>query len=476
MDNSETRQRIMRALEARWRGGYAVGSIKPGYTRVPTTPATDREPARGPFRDQKNAKWTTVIWRAHEMIAAKDPPWVVAKYLAESGLPKSPRARLKEWTVENVIRFIRDPIYRGEELYKVRHNEKKFRLGKSVQVPTPPDQILRRQMPHLAHVPRWLWEASNRAIDERNTNKNAKNGKEHQLHGIPLDSRGAISQLFFCSICRAKMYRNPECYHCANSRSQPNLKRQGDQRCWNRCTPSTRTVHENLANAIVGALLAQEGCFGALCAEVVRLRVRQAEHEQVQAEIERLVAQNQVDVPLPTPDDMRLILRDVKAKLLGDFGREVGPLLRRLIDGKILAVPYKLFDRNSVHLLAHFTLNLLGLLPDQWPQLLGDRATQEEITELAETRSVPMVVDLFKRPPRVANAPTVYTMVQGGLTIRETARRLGLPETTANRAYRTGKAMTEQGLEDAYVMVESMPKRPGRWRPHSNRPDVFDVT
>jgi hypothetical protein len=188
------------------------------------------------------------------------------------------------------------------------------------------------------------------------------------------------------------------------------------------------------------------------------------------------VEQGQVDVPLPTPDAIRRIIGDVKAKLLGDFGREVGPLLQRLIDGKIRAVPYKRFDGDSLHLRAHFTLNLLGLLPDQWQQLLEDRATPEDIAQLAEIQAVPMIIDLFKQPPRVTHALTVYGMVQDGLTIAETARRLGLPETTANRAYKTGKALTEQGLEDAYVMVESMPTRPSRWRPHSNRPDVFDAT
>ena len=54
--------------------------------------------------------------------------------------------------------------------------------------------------------------------------------------------------------------------------------------------------------------------------------------------------------------------------------------------------------------------------------------TPEEIAQLAEIRAVPMVVDLFKRPPRVAHAFTVYGMAQSGLTIRETARRLGLRE------------------------------------------------
>jgi site-specific DNA recombinase len=520
--NDDTRDQIIRALEARWGNGCAVGSLKPGYVRIPTTPATQREPARGPFRDQKDAQWTPVITRAYEVCAAKDAPWVIAKYLTEAGFPKSARARLPQWTEENVIRFIRDPIYRGEESYGVRHNERRFKEGTSVQVLTPSEDVLRRDMPHLAHVPRWLWEADNLAIDDRNTNKNPKRGKEHQLHGIPHDSRGPVSQIFVCGVCGAKMYRTPQCYRCADSRPQPNLKRQGAQRCWNRCVPQTQTVHHNLATAIVDTLLAQQGCFNALCTEVarlvqhgtpeterritelqkqvaslaracnrlaeaveadgdlqdllIRLRERQAERDQVRGEIERLVEQNELDVPVPTEEDVRRLLDDLKAKLLGDLGREVGPLLRRLIDGEIRAMPYKLFDRDSLHLRAHFRLNLLGLVPAHWGRPLADRVAPEDLKQLAQVHSVPLVVDLFKRPPRVVHAPAVYKMVSSGLTIAEAARQLALPETTANRAYRTGKAMTELGLEDAYVKLESMPKRPSRWRPHSNRPDVFDAT
>jgi DNA invertase Pin-like site-specific DNA recombinase len=232
--NDDTRDQIVRALEARWNNGYAVGSLKPGYIRIPTTPATQRDPARGPFRDQKDPQWTPVIMRTFEICAAKDALWVVAKHLTDSGFPKSARARLPEWTEENVIRFIRDPIYRGEEFYRVRHNERKFKEGKSVQVLTSSEEIRRRDMPHLAHVPRWLWEAANRAIDERNTNTNPKSGEAHPLHGVAHDSRGPLSQIFVCGVCGAKMYRNPQCYRCANSRPQPNLKRQRDQRCWNR--------------------------------------------------------------------------------------------------------------------------------------------------------------------------------------------------------------------------------------------------
>ena len=64
------------------------------------------------------------------MCAQDEPAWVVAKYLTEAGFPKSLRARIKEWTEVNVFRFVRDPIYCGEETYRVLKNVKKY--GKMV--------------------------------------------------------------------------------------------------------------------------------------------------------------------------------------------------------------------------------------------------------------------------------------------------------------------------------------------------------
>lgn len=521
MDNTETRKRVVRAMESLWREGYAVGALKPGYIRVPTLPASEREPARGPFRDEKDDRWTPVIRKAHEMVAQHDPLWRIAEYLTESQFPKSARARLKMWTEDNVKHLIRDPIYHGEERWRVRHSVKKFRSGKSVQEYSPPDEVLSREMPHLAHVPRWLWEAANRVLDERITNRRIKKGKGHPLHGIPRDSRSALSGLFVCDVCDGKMYYDPERYRCANSRPLPNTIRGERPRCWNRCLPQPGTVRRNLARAIVDALRLQTGWIEALCAEVVRLveqgtpeterrltdlrereaqlaracrrltdaveqaadiesvlsrlRARETELGQIQYEIEQFLEQTTANVSPPTADDVRRVLDEITSELLDGFGRQVGPLLRKLIDGKIRAVPYRLFDRGTLHLRAQFTLNALGLLPEQWRQLAQERAKPEQIAQLADLHRIPLVVDLFKRPTRVQYAEAVYESVRGGLTIAEAARRLSIPETSANRAFRTGKAIADAGLEDAYVELKSMPERPGRWRPHSGQPDVFDA-
>jgi hypothetical protein len=249
--------------------------------------------------------------------------------------------------------------------------------------------------------------------------------------------------------------------------------------------------------------MAQAGCFDALCTEVVtlvregdpeakrrieelrkkeaeldrvckklgqaverasdieellaRLRAREAERREIRLEIERLGERNQAKPPLPTAEDIRRTLDDLKDRLLGDFGPDVGPLLRRLIDGQILAVPYRSFCVDTLRLRAHLTVNLLRLLPEQWQRLLADRTAPEDLARLVELQATSLAVDLFVPPSRVRHAQAVYKLVSGGLTIADAARRLDLPETTANRAYRTGKAMAELGLEDAYTEVKSMP-------------------
>jgi len=49
--NFYTRKRIERADDGLWARGAAVGKTVIGYKRRPTMPATETEPARGPFFD-----------------------------------------------------------------------------------------------------------------------------------------------------------------------------------------------------------------------------------------------------------------------------------------------------------------------------------------------------------------------------------------------------------------------------------------
>ena len=111
---------------------------------------------------------------------------------------------------------------------------------------------------------------------------------------------------------------------------------------------------------------------------------------------------------------------------------------------------------------------------DGHASLHDDSMDEESLGGIAKVATIPLVVDLFKVPKRIQYAREFFGLVKDGNTIAGAARRLGLSETTANKAYRTGRVLAERGLDDAYIQVTEMPDRPGRWRPHSDRADVFD--
>lgn len=410
--------------------------------------------------------------------------------------------------------MIRNPIYRGEEVYRRSHRRQQFGPGKSTAVPTPDDQIWRRSAEHLRHVPDWLWHQANEALTASRSRQEYNKGATHPLKGTQRDRRGALSRRFFCGICGMPMWRDGRRYRCSNVKPSPTNTRKGIRRCWNRCMPSPEMVHRQLGSAIAEALLAQQGAFEALVAEARRLvehgdadieskvnqlehkaaelnrvcrrlakaleadgdleeatnllRSREAERRQVRAEIERLRSRPRHAAPLPSGDDVRKLLDDAKQQMLSDFGPEANPLLRRLII-KIEARPYQVFDNGELVLRAHFELRLVGLLPEEWRRCLSDD-TPDRVLEKV---TIPMVVDLFKVPGRIRYAKPVGELLAAGETVTSAARQLGIPKWTAERAAETANALSASGLTDAYIPVTSMPNRPARWKPRS-RPDVFD--
>ncbi len=531
LDNRQTRQRINRARTSRWEKNFVVHhTIKPGYRRVPASAPTytaglrrpdyRRQPgydgARdvGPFIEELDKQWTSTIEQAYTMCANDEATWVIARNLIESGLPRSSQAPDDQWTEMDDRKLIRDPLYRGEEVFGRIHIQKRVSKGDSIRVRSKAEDVLRRDMPHLRHVSDWLWHAANDSLDRRRSRTEYKRGPNHPPSGQERDRRSALSTLFFCGVCGAPMYRDGRRYRCGNAKERPGMTREGIKCCWNRCLPSPEMVLSNFACGFTDALLVQEGAFAVLVSEVHSiltsggadtsrqvnrlerklaaldrvcrrlakaletdgdlkaaanlLSKREAERRQMRNELERIRAPRVVTGDLPTMHEFRDILDKTKGQLLDGTGGEANPLLRRLIT-RIEPHPYKLFDTGELFLRAHFELNLVGFLPDDVRnQLSADGA----VNNLPVSR-IPVVADLFKVPSRVQLAQPMADLLAGGSTIAQAAKRLCIPLWKARGAAKTATAMAEQGLSDTYSRVRSMPARPPRWKPKS-RPDVFD--
>jgi hypothetical protein len=102
--NLYTSYQVKRAHEELWAIGAAIGLLKTGYLRF-SLADDDNEDA--PKFDEVNPKWAPIIKEAYERIAGGEPPWSVALWLTEVGLPKASNCETSVWTARNVIELIR---------------------------------------------------------------------------------------------------------------------------------------------------------------------------------------------------------------------------------------------------------------------------------------------------------------------------------------------------------------------------------
>jgi len=505
--NRFTRHRIARSKRELWESGAAVGHLLPGYRRKPTIPATEKEPEKGPFFDEIDPEEEKRIFEAYERAARNDPPWLCAQWASESGLRKCGSVKSKEYTEKNFIALIRRTIYRGVETHRVKITKKKLRTGKKRVVRNNPEEIWTRQMPHLREVPDWLWFKANEAISNRRRCKNNPQGPDHPLYGTTRDSRGPLADIFICDICKEKMYKEGRIeggYRCKNAKNCD---------CWNKATSLYELTHKQISKAICGQLLAVGNSFEALvelvsttshddtplrnqlqelqrqeqnvwerCQKLAKaiestdappetlvqmLQEREAELRRIRCQMEELTTKLNEKRPPPTREELERSIREASEKLL-TMDREAGVILRKLIDGKILAVPYQQFGSAKVVLRAHFRLQLAKILPDDLHASLiqGREAPCGELLP-----PIDMVVDLFEPTDVPAHAVRAWELAKQGSTLIQIGSELGLSKRVAHLAKQMGKAMEEANVTDPYVRLTKAPEQASRWRFNRKKKD-----
>ena len=204
--NFYTRQRIKRAHDGLWARGAAVGNTVIGYKRRPTVPATETEPAKGPFYDEIDEEKAAVIREVFERIAAGETAAEVGEWLDAIKFAKATWARQAKWTAGNVNAIIRRTIYRGFETYRKKVSKRKLRTGKSEFVWNDDDKVETRQSPHLRIVSDHLWYQANEIVDGRRVFKEPVRGAGHPLRGTTRQRRGLLAGVFVCGVCGSPMY------------------------------------------------------------------------------------------------------------------------------------------------------------------------------------------------------------------------------------------------------------------------------
>jgi DNA invertase Pin-like site-specific DNA recombinase len=204
--NFYTRRRIARAHDGLWARGAAIGNTVIGYKRRPTVPATETEPAKGPFYDEIEPEKAEVIKEVFQRIANGEQAREVGQWLDSIEFPKAKWARQAKWTAANVNAIIRRTMYRGFETFRVKRSDRKLRTGKSVYVWNDPDKVETRVSEHLRIVSDALWYRANEVVDKRRVFQKPIRGAGHPLRGTSRERRGLLSGVFVCGVCGAKIY------------------------------------------------------------------------------------------------------------------------------------------------------------------------------------------------------------------------------------------------------------------------------
>jgi len=515
-DNRYTRRRLERTIEDLWLDGAAVGHLRSGYVRTPTVPETEEDDAEGPFYDSVSEEWGPKVSEVFQRVDAGERLWSIADWLTSIGMPKL-NGKIGRWTKADVIRLIRCTLYKGVEQRGKTKTIQKFVTGKSAQLPND-EEVREREMPHLRIVSDALWAKANRAIDDNGTRGNrtsqqldhqavrrrATRQRDLQIKGEEL--RQLLSDFLICGICKNKMYadgRNEGGYRCSDCMHERGCRRVAEP-CWNKATALRDVTHANIATAIYDQIVRQEGVADVLVA-MIGERVQNEEHwnalekqkvdeirrlevmchrleEAIEAgngavkrlverlierqrdlqikgeELRQLLADRDVPRQLPTADEIRASLRRSAASLLS-MDPTAGSLLKKLVGGRIEAVPYQQFGSNKVVLRAEFELHLVHILPVNIVAWLACNGNWSPVECLP---LVKLRVDLFKPSTIPANAVKAAE-IRKTHKPRQITAMLDLAKCQVFRAVKLGQAMAAAGITDPYVRLDAAPVNASRW-------------
>jgi hypothetical protein len=500
--NKLTRFRVGRAFSSRWDGILAVTWLRPGYLRIPSKPAVGKEPAEGPFTDQIHEAHAKVVAEAFERIAAGEEPWLVVRFLNQSGLPRCDGSKVTSWNERGLFAVIRNTLYRGVEESSKTKVERKFRGAKPTQRRSNPEEIKVRQMPHLRIVSDAVWYRANAALDSRMNKPRDHRGEEHPLAGIPRDSRQPLSKTFICEICKEKMHadgRNEGGYRCSKAR-------KGE--CWNRATALRSLTHMNIGGAVFAEILKQQALMEAQVERVIQLATDDAvltarerelrfEQQRINQANERLAAAIELsDTDLtcltqrlasnalrlkcldgdlmdvqklrtqqraaPTVEEAIQAIQHSASRLL-ELDREAGALLGQILVGPIRAVPFQQVGSDKVVLRARLTIRVAGLLPEQLAMLKSGAAAEIIPAELLQ---LPLLVDLFE-PPEYISCLSRCVQAKHDFpqdSLKEIGRKLGINYMAVKRSLDLARQMEAEQLTEPYRELLDCPEKASRWR------------
>lgn len=485
--NRDSSDRIKRAHRSRFMNGGCLPTLIYGYIK-PVGAKSDAELRKDPDAEAVYQRW-------FEMLDAGATFAEIADWLNRESVPPPPYVRNDHWTDRVVGRHTRNPMLKGIRERNRRKTKRNNATGQYRSVKADPQELLQREVPHLAFFEASYYDRILAKVNRRNAKcRRTDDERDDPRRGIPKKRSRYPGQCVYCGICgRLYVYgghgrrdhlmctgAREHCCWVGTTVDGPLAARKISAAVWaqieslpqfddafaDQVNAEARRLDGERERAMreldrqiadidrsIGNLLAflRAGNHSETVAgDLQRLEASKAQLAAERAELEQR-PRHVVDVP--SIEQLKQYAENSLMSLAVD-SFEFARAMRQLTP-RIVVFPYRLCDGGGLALRAKLRLRLANLIPNAPTAAALDHPLERLIT-----------VDLFDPPQRAAYREQVINLRAAGLTEKEAATQLGITGTAAQYAAALHRKMTEQGLHDPYVPVTEPPPDVSKLRRH----------
>lgn len=488
--NTDTAKRIKRSLRNRFLQGGVFQCPIYGYLK-PHPGATDSEVTKDPTAEP-------IIREIFVRLEAGASYAEVADWLNLSQIPPGPYVRSDKWNGKLVGDLVHSSILKGVRERNRRISKRVNSTGRRKSVKAPPEELLERDVLHLAFIEPARYDRIIRDLDARNEcyRRKGNNGRDSRAN-VPKKRTRFPGQQVTCGICG-----HPFVWGGHGQIQHLMCKGAKEYRCW-----QGTTIDGDLATQMITAAVHREieslpGFEESLIQEVERefallANSRRSELKDVEAKLQDLdrqmerfmqlirssregsgaellmkeldrIADAQANLTrqrdhilsrpdraprLPTVDEIKDRAREMVSRH-ADNPFEFSRVMRQLIP-RIMAYPIRLCDGGKIMIRAKMDLHLVAIFPD-----LAEIPSIDQVL----TRSI--TVDLFEPTQRDRFREIVVMLREAGLKERDVAFELGITQPAVQYAMKLHRRVQALELPEPYVPVTDPPADLTKLRRH----------
>ena len=222
--NADTSRRIKRSLRNRFTQGGIVQTLLAGYVK-PHPKATDDECYKDPDAEPVYDEWFDRLERGQTFAE-------IADWLNSIGFPTGPAAKHETWTGTLVGDTTYNPLLMGVRIRNRKMSKRVNKTGKRKSVDAPKEDLLTREVPHLAFIEPERYMRVVEMVRKRNVKyRSTKDGRpDERKSRARLDTRWPGCHLR-CGICGRKFVFNGH-----GRKDRLACSGAADYRCWNAVT------------------------------------------------------------------------------------------------------------------------------------------------------------------------------------------------------------------------------------------------